>query len=132
MVVVVGKEAAEKEINSWLDYKKVKASKRESFKPQIDQIIESMQAGDIMLNSTTFELTQKLMFPIEGLDISELTYKPRLTVADLRKGSATIKSMDFEGKMVSNIATATGKGASMIEKLDTGDFETANAIAIFF
>ena len=132
MIEKVSKEVAEKDINAWLDYKNVKATKRESFKAQIDLLTESIQSGEVEVDDKTFTITQKLNTPIEGLGITELTYKPRLSVGEMRRGATNVKPMDFVGNVVANIATATGKGMSVIDKMDSADYDVAQAIAVFF
>jgi len=126
---VMSRERAANEIKDWLDYKRVKASARESYKSQIEVLEEAMMTGDISLDNTTFEINQKLVFKVDGL-IDSLTYKPRMAVGDLNK--VPTKPGDFDGKIAAYIAALTGKGLSHIQKLDTEDYKIGQAIAVFF
>lgn len=129
MNTVMNRDAAEKEIASWLDYKRIKESTREQYKGQIDVLVEAMQYGDITLNATSYVIKQKLSFPVEGL-IDELEYKARMSVGDLNK--VPTKAGDFDGKVVAYIAALTGKGMSHIQKMDSEDYKIGQAIAVFF
>lgn len=129
MTTVMSREIAATEITAWLDYKRVKESTRESFKAQTDVLIEAMTYGDITVNSDTFVITQKLAFPVDTL-LDKLEYKPRMTIGDLNKIPS--KLGDFDSKVAAYIAALTGKALSHIQKMDSEDYKTGQAIAVFF
>lgn len=126
-------ETASKEVTGWLDYKKVKASTRESYKAQIDMLIESVQDGTITIDPTTFAITHNLAVPVAGIDLTTLEYKPRLTVGEKQRMSEKVKAVDIDGQIVATIAALTGKGMEThIKKLDTEDYKISQSIAVFF
>jgi len=125
-------KVATQEINSWLDYKKVKAAPKETYKAQIDTLIQAVCDGELTINATTFELSQTLNCPVPELDLTVLKYVPRLTIGEMRKASVNVKPTDFDGKCIATIAAATGKAMSHLDKMDSSDYNTAQAIAVFF
>jgi hypothetical protein len=131
MIEKVNKETATKEVNSWLDYKRVKDKNRETQSAQVDVLVEALQAGDITIDEKTFEITQKLIFPVDGL-VSELKYKPRISVGELQKACEKVDAMDVSGQLISYVGALTGQGSAAIKKLDPADFSIGRAVAIFF
>lgn len=123
------KDLAEKEVTAWLDYKRVKENKREAYKANIDAIVDAVFYGELSIDSSTFEIKQKLALPVEGL-FSELVYKPRLSVGELQKHRAGAKNM--EDNIIAAISALTGKSNSHIQKMDTEDYAISAAIGVFF
>lgn len=128
----VGREVAEKEIESWLDFKKVNEKKREAYKDNIDTLIDAVADGTLTLNDDkTF--VQKLRFPIgEGDSIKTLSYKPRLKVSTVHVCLQGVKSTDADGRVCAYVSALTGTDRNIIKALDTEDYSVGQAIAIFF
>ena len=122
-------ERAQKEVDSWLDYRRVRQSKRDAAKAFISSIAEAVQYGLVSFNESTGELTQRLEFPVDGF-ISELVYKPRLTVADQNKHVSATKNANEIYQAY--IAAATNQGLAQIQRMDMADYEVAFAIVNFF
>jgi hypothetical protein len=131
MAEVMTKEAAEKELTGWLDFKKVRPKQREGYSNQFDLLVESMVNGDITLDSTTFVITQKLISPVEGL-FTELQFQPRKTVGELQKITSSINPGDIDGRLNAIISCVTGKGISHLMKMYPEDFGISQAVAVFF
>lgn len=129
----VAREAAEKEINSWLDYKKVSASKRESYKDQIDLLIDAMIEGSLQLNEDTKVLTQVLSEPL-GKDgaVKSLDYKPRLKVSSVHNHMKGVKATDADGRVLAHVCALTSTVSELIKDMYTEDYSVSQAIALFF
>lgn len=126
--VLIPKDAATKEVNAWLDYKRIKPIQREKSKESIDALVEAIQYGNIVIDANTFVITQTLDFPVEGLS-DKLAYKPRVSGGDLTKAAKAAGGVDI---VYSYIAGITGQGVSIIQRCDSEDLKIAQAIAGFF
>ena len=129
----VSLDVARQEMDKWLDYKKVKAKKRESFSEHIDTIVEGIVDGSLSLDDKTMVFTHTLSFPV-GKDgnITELTYRPRLMVQEINAGMKGVKANDVDGRIVRYIAVLTEKPSAIISNLDTEDNSVAQAFVQFF
>jgi hypothetical protein len=56
----VNRELAEQTVDKWLDYKRVKPAKRESYKASIENITDAVEEGSLILNEETHELEYTL------------------------------------------------------------------------
>jgi len=129
----ISREQATKEITAWLDYKKIKDSQREANKPQVDAMIDAMEAGTISMDENTYAITQKLDVPDSvGSLFTDLTYKARISIGELQRATSAVKATDFDGKITGYISALTGKPFSHIQKLDSEDYKIGQAIAVFF
>jgi hypothetical protein len=127
------KEVAENEINSWLDYKKVSPGKRESYKDQIELLVDAVGEGFLTLNPETKVLTQTLSSPI-GKDeaVKTLDYKPRLKVSSVHNHLKGVKATDADGRILANVCALTSTNSELIKELYTEDYSISQAIALFF
>ncbi len=128
-------EMAQAEVNKWLDAKKVKQRKRESYPDAIEHITNAIAEGSLFL-SEDFKLTQKLSFPVcdnSGAEVfSELEYKPRLTVFDTQAATKNVKAGDADGRIMAYASALTGKSNGLLGKLDTEDYTLVQSITVFF
>jgi hypothetical protein len=120
-------------VQKWLDLKRIPAAKRETQKEAINSLIEAVSNGDISIADDGV-ITQKLIFPITigGGELSELTYKPRLTVGEYKAHTANVKAGDFDGRIMAYVRALTKLQVEVIDRLDTADTSIATSIAIFF
>lgn len=130
-------EAAQEEINKWLDHKRVKASVREVQAPNIETLVSAIQYGEASLNHETMEITQPLLFPLKDKDggttvLDKLVFKPRVTVGELQEASQSVKVTDFDGKVLAYMALLSGTAVAYIRKIDSEDLKIGQAIAVFF
>lgn len=125
----IAKEVAEKEVNAWLDYKKIKPKQRTASAPMIEELVEAVMEGIISIDEKNV-IKHKLSYPVDGL-YSELTYKPRLTVGESLQSSVSIGSA-FDSMILSTISALTGKGTIELQKMDTEDYKISKSIAVFF
>ncbi len=134
-MALVSKEVATKDIDRWLDYKKVRDSKREANKEYIDSLVAAVCDGLLVVNDD-LTITQTLLFPIEdkeGKDaFKTLEYKARLNVSLLHLHMNGIKPGDNDGRLLAHVAALTAKPKELIKKIDTEDYGIALSIAVFF
>lgn len=129
---VISKELAIKEVEKWLDSKKVKPGKREEKKDSIETIALALMEGDLVLNED-MTITQTLLFPIlNELPIKELKFKPRINTQTISLYLQGVKTGDFLGMVAAYICALTGQPKAVVQALDTEDYATAQAIAGFF
>ncbi len=127
----VDKETATKEIESWLDKKKVYEVTRESQKDSIDILIEGIMNGDLSLDEKTNEFIHKLLVP-DSAGITEMKYRARLNDAMLRPYLNGVKSGDADGRLLAYTAALTQQPKNILSALDTADKKIMMSIAIFF
>lgn len=128
----VAKEQAEKEINGWLDYKKIGTSKREALKENIETLVEAVAEGQLVVN-TDFNLVYTLKFETEGAEpVKELKFKPRLKVKELNKALTGVKATDADARLVAYAAAMSDMPKAIFEGLDTADYSFVQALVVFF
>ena len=131
----VSLDVAEKEVNSWLDQKKIGSAKRIAKKDNIETLINAISDGDLVLDPKTFQLTQILKFPLKAdgeVGLTQLTYKARLSTAQVGAALKSAKLNDAYGIVSSVIAVLTGEMIPSVNEFDTEDFGIAQAITSFF
>jgi hypothetical protein len=131
----VSQEVAQKEIDSWLDFKKVKAEKRteKDKAKQIQDLVDLVSAGDLVLDKETKEFTHTLLFPIENeLKTTVLKYAPRVNVAKVQKNMVGVKGDDLHGMILAYGAAITGQPKGLLKELDSEDYRILQAVAVFF
>jgi hypothetical protein len=128
----IARDIAITEVTSWLDYKKVNEKKRETYKESIDTLVDSVVDGSLSLSDDKV-FVHTLKFPIgKEVSIPALEYKPRLQLAAVHSQLKNVKGDDADGRIVAYVAALTGQPKEVIKNLDTEDYSTAQAIAIFF
>ncbi len=131
----VALEIAKADVERWLDFKKVRETKREANASYIDSLIEAVSEGILIINDDNI-IVQELSFPIEDKDgkdaFKTLEYKPRLPVSTLHMHLQGIKTGDNDGRLLAHVAALTAKPKELIKKLDTEDYGISTSIAVFF
>ncbi len=129
----ITREAAEAEVTSWLDKKKIFPETRDKFKDHSELIVDAISNGALTLNPESFEFTHTLLFPIgENDGITEMKYKARLNDKQINQQMKGVKSDDVDGRVQALVAALTSQPRGIIERLDTADKRIATAIAVFF
>lgn len=125
------REVAEQEVQSWLDYKKVSDSRREEKAEQIKALVNAIADGQVILNED-YTLTQVLLSEV-GVEvkIKELTFKARLSGAQIQTYLQGVKPTDIDGRLYGYIAALTGQPKEVVRNLDTEDLTVAQNIAFF-
>jgi hypothetical protein len=128
----VSLEISEKEVNEWLDYKKITQQKRDVQEASIKTLINSVAEGSLSLNDDkTF--VHELLFPVgKEATIKKFEYKPRVNTGLIQKHMEGSKSTDFDARICATIAALTVNTKEVVKMLDTEDYSIASSIAIFF
>lgn len=131
--MVVALEVAQKDIEKWLDFKKVSPSKREKLKENIDVLIEAVTMGDLVVTEK-LELEQTLKFPLVGESetVTKFTYKPRIDVAQVGEKIKGVSPKDLKGFSFAYTSALTGNPMALCKKMDTEDSSIADKIVEFF
>ncbi|SRR5258706_3601477 len=129
----VDKETAEKDVNTWLDYKQIGDSKRESNVTSVESLVQAVMDGFLVLNTENKSWIQTLKFPLkEELPVEKLEYKPRLKLSEVHTGMQGAKTTDAYALLCAYVSVLTGKPKNIIKALDTEDYGIAQSIATFF
>jgi len=129
----VSNEQAIKEVNAWLDYKKVNAKRRENLKGNIDNIVACVQDGTFIIQPDTFIIEHTLSVPL-GVNgaIKTLKYKPRMSVGSLQDNLNGVNVNDSIQLTLSYIMALTGEARAILKGLDRDDYYNADMVAVFF
>lgn len=126
----VSREIAEQEVTKWMDSKRMKSKKRESNAESVENLVDAISDGYLALDEETNVFTLKLSFPIDG--VTDLKFKPRLTVAEAHKRLERVKPTDVDARIMAYICALTGQNSGVIGALDTDDYGICQSIAVFF
>jgi hypothetical protein len=131
----IAREVAETEIEKWLEVKKIHKSTRESYKDNIDLLIESIMRGDLTYEPKENGFIHKLCHPLDNGEVTTidtLTYKGRLNDKMLNPYTKGIAATDGFARLDAIICALTGQARGIINSLDSIDKKIAMAIAVFF
>lgn len=132
----VTQEVAEKDVKSWLKFKKVGAKKQEDSRDAIETMISAIVEGSLVYSESNSVFKLTLLHPIKFDDdssaIDVLTFKPRIKMADIEAKSNNVKAGNGQSLIMSYVCALTDQNSGIIRQLDTEDNRTATAIATFF
>ena len=135
MAELVDLDTARKEIEGWLDYKKIRDKKREDYRGNIDNLISLVQEGVLRVNDD-HSITHVLNFPVDmgaGNPVTEVKYKARLEERETRERLAALKTGDaIDNRMIAKFCALTGMSIGFQGKLDSSDSSIASEIILFF
>lgn len=128
----ITREQATREVDSWLEAKKIGPAKREQKKVFIENLIGFVMDGTLVLKEDkTF--VHNLKFAIgDNESIKTFEYKPRINMQQVRAQLQGVKSDDGEARMAAYIAVLTSQNSGLMKALDTEDNSVAESIAVFF
>lgn len=127
---VVSKEVAEKDINGWLDSKKI--YDREENTATIETLVKAVENG-VLVVTEEFDLVHTLLFPTQGeKPLTSLKYKNRLAERDIKAAMKGVSANDMDARMTAYIYALTGVAKGLIDALDTSDTRIAKAVVVFF
>jgi len=128
-------EQAKKEVNKWLDFKKVDVEKRDENIESIEAIAKSISTGYLVLDKD-HNLIQELKFPMEDEDgnvvMSQLKFKPRLKMGEIQNKTQNLKAGDTFALITGYICALTNINSGLIKQLDSEDYKIAQSVVIFF
>lgn len=137
----ISREQAEKEVNAWLDKKKVFQETRDRYKDHIEILIEAICNGVLVIDTSSFEITHELLFPLtanedenvrDPKDLRTLTYRARINDNLVKPHLRGIKGDDADGRLNALLAALTDSSHGIINKIDSADKRIATAIGVFF
>lgn len=125
---------AKETIEKWLDSKRISEKDRTTQEGTIENLVEAVRYGNLVLNEEDFSLTQSLVFPLgTHEEVSQLTYKNRIADRDIEPYRKLVKGDDINGILTRTILALTDKPVNVIRGLDKStDRQLADSIAIFF
>jgi len=141
MKKVLAKDVAEKELEQWFDYRRMKESARNNadedgndiFK---EKIVEAFQYGELVFKPETGELIQNLSVPVKKesgeIILEKLVYQPRVKRNALTEPMKGVKLNDTEGRTKAWISAVTGVNKSHLGLMDLSDFGISEAIITYF
>lgn len=130
---LVGKEVAEKEVNGWLDFKKIDQSKRNALEKVIERMVDLVMDGTFVIEPETFSIKHTLKFPIgQNPGIKVLTFKPRIPVSTLQDYLSGVKPGDGIAVTLAYIAALTDTAKGILKGMDPEDYRNADLVAVFF
>lgn len=125
-------ETAQKDVERWLDLKKIGSTKRQSMKDSIEGLVEGIRDGILSINEKG-EIQQTLKFPLgEDESIKTLVFKPRISIKEVKPYLKEVKGSDVDGRLAAYVAALTNTSKDIIEKMDSEDSGISNSIAVFF
>ena len=126
---VLNRELAEKEVNKWLDSKKVRATVRRENKDNIEAIIDGFEDGLLVLSEETNAIKQTLIFPTGA--IKEIIIQPRLKVSE-RIERLKNAGNDADSRVVARLAALSGNMTEALKGMDADDLAVSRNITAFF
>lgn len=132
--VAVQEPQAKAEVDAWLDFQWISELQKSKNSESVDRIIQAVRFGFVTIDSKTFSLKQKLIFPF-GVDdkLTELVYKPSTTVAESKDvmSAPEGEAVDDYTASVGCITHLTGVNRALIYRMNRKDFKISDAIALF-
>lgn len=123
---------AKAEFMRWFEAKKFSKRVLEKHDDDMEAIVDAIQQGILVLNED-MTFTHKLQFPLQSGEVSELTYKFRITEGELAASMKGLKTDDFIGQMpIAYVSALTGQNRGIIRALDHVDISLSKHIAAFF
>ena len=128
---LVSEQVAIKDVERWLNFRRISDKRREDLKDQIDAIIEMVMDGSLIVNEDC-TLKYTLAFS-DGLPWTELKFKNRLQVRDVHEILRNhVKSGDGDGRIYAYLSALAGITFGEIRLLDSYDSGRLANISVFF
>lgn len=130
----VDKETATKEVDRWLDAKKVMPSKRENNRDAIEKLVECVMYGQLIVTDND-TLQQVLIWPLgDNESIKTLDYRQRINLETInaRIKRENIKATDVDARIMAYAAALTSQPTAILGKMDTEDTGLMQSIVSFF
>lgn len=129
----VALDIATKEVENWLEYKKVQEKTIEINEDSAEILAGAVAEGILKIDDKTHVITHKLLWEIgEDEKIKELTYIPRVNDKILSPYMKGIKPTDSDARLNAYIRALTKQPSGIIKAIDSVDKKISVAIAVFF
>lgn len=130
---VVSEKQAKKEVEAWLNYKKVSLIKRKNYTNSIEVLTLAICEGNLSFDTEKNKFVQTLKFPVgSNGQISTIEFESRLSLDDITPYLESGKETDSSAKLKSYIAALTKLNKAVISKFDSEDLTISENIAVFF
>jgi len=121
-----------KDVERWLDYKKIGNSKREINKDFINMLADAVADGDLVLEED-FKWKYTLKFPLENESpVRTISFMPRVSLKEINEYQGKAKASSGSDVMVMYLSLLSGVAKEVIRNFDTEDFNLISSIGIFF
>lgn len=127
---MVSMEQAMNEVNSWLDYKKVRPSVRDERDAQISDMANAICEGVLEYNESEHTLKHNLLFPVG--ETTSIIYKPRVSQPELEGRMKGVDAMSIDGRLTAQIGALTNTPLNIARMMDGQDRKLAQSICLFF
>lgn len=127
----ITKEIATEEVNGWLDYKRVRPSKRQEKEDHVQGMIECVEDGIFVINED-FTITFNVLWPEEIGNIKTLTFKPRISDREIDNYYKRLDKKSTTSFILARKAALTGINTTILMNMDTEDSTIADHITAFF
>lgn len=126
---------AQAEVDKWLEAKKITGKKLDSLKDNVEALVDGIEDGSLVLRED-MHFVLKLKFPLTNSDgketLTELVFKPRLTIKEVNARMKGVKPSDADARVIRYVGALTDQPSAVLENLDTGDNAMAQQFASFF
>jgi hypothetical protein len=128
----ISKEIATKDVERWLEFKKVSEKRREKKAESIETLIDLVMNGVLVIEED-LKITQVLCHPLKNEQpVEKLVYAPRIDVAKIHAAMKGVSAEDFHGMIVAYGQALTALPKKVLTAIDSEDYVGLNAVAIFF
>tara|TARA_R110002020_G_scaffold357999_1_gene570304 strand:- start:86 stop:493 length:408 start_codon:yes stop_codon:yes gene_type:complete len=131
----VNLDQAKKEVNNWLDFKKVDQEKRDENSENIDSLAKAISLGYLSMDKD-FNFIQELKFPMldddGSVSLGTLKFKPRLKMGEIQNKSQNLKTGDTFALITAYVCALTNVNSGIIKQMDSEDYKIAQSVVIFF
>lgn len=133
---VVSEEVAKRDVEKWLDYKRISSADREEFKDSIKSLVSGVMEGTVRVTDD-FHIEVDLSWPIDpgvGQEIKTLSLKPRIQARQIseRIEKMKVSAGNADGRLKAILCELSGQSSGIIGMLDTTDLRMCNNVVIFF
>lgn len=127
----IPRDKAVEELEKWLEAKKISGNKRRSNEDMEEELVDAIEDGYLILNDDN-TWTQKLKFPIDNANVSELKHAFRINIGVLNTKLRGTKIDDIAKRVQIYVSVLTDQPNAIIGSLDTVDYSIASTIATYF
>lgn len=126
----VSLDVAQKDIERWLEFKRISSRRREDLSDQIDALVGMVSDGSLVVKE---DCSMELSLSVELEDgTSKLDFKPRLQLRQVQPRLKEVKAGDGDGRIMAYLSALTGKNTGVLGLMDTVDYTACSNIVIFF
>lgn len=137
--VSVSLDVAQREVDTFIDEVLcLTEDEKAANQATIKKLVSNVCSGHLVIDSSgeQTKIKQYLKKPINddsgNVFLSEVTYNTRIRAHEIKYHTKSVELQDIDGRYLAVAAAMTEKGASVLGKMLTPDFNLLKAIAGFF